>query len=546
MSIAIPEKTDLQKNQEKSGFKPDWSIFFDNPIILKQARVRLKRSSLITWLMMIFVICSALLWMEFEFGNQRYDRSAGYILGGMVFLMLIVGTQQIGIMISTTRATGMIDFHRLSPQSPLSLFVGFILGGTIREYIFILFAIPFLVLACILYEISLIGLAILLFSLLILSLLFHSLTVVSAMLVKTPNANAAKGAAWGVFAALGMLGPLLSGTMAINRAANEPPPVNFFGFRGNLFLVFIFVGIVALVFICIAGVRRMADDNRPSLTKKQAVIAYFFAILAGIALMINQNFYDDDLIKPAEFGVTCIWGLISFLLLATASPERVAYIGGLRRAIRLGLRRPGNWSDRALNRGVLLIFAALLMLGTNLLHFIRSDKYSSVTPLPSASLATAVLIMIQFGLALQYFRLRLGKFANGALIGFLFIVWVLPFMLGISVMIGSPDDDAEKIGQLIMSISPIPGMAIGGNIFDNASQITNEIAKQCQLAALLPTLTCVFIFNMMITNLQRRIDKRILPEHRQPDTDPFAYLDDISARELVAKRSKTSETINKK
>jgi hypothetical protein len=113
-------------------------------------------------------------------------------------------------------------------------------------------------------------------------------------------------------------------------------------------------------------------------------------------------------------------------------------------------------------------------------------------------------------------------------------------------MIGSPDDDAEKIGQLIMSISPIPGIAIGGNIFDNASQITNEIAKQCQLAALLPTLTCVFIFNMMITNLQRRIDKRILPEHRQPDTDPFAYLDDISARELVAKRSKTSETINKK
>lgn len=512
----------------------DPGILFDNPIILKQSRVRLKRSSLLSWMMMIFVICSALLWMEFEFGNQRYDRSAGYMLGGMVFMLLIVGSQQIGMMVATTRATGMIDFHRLSPQSPQSLYLGFLLGGTIREYLLAAFAIPFLVLACILYQTSLIGLAILLLALLVLTLLMHSLSIVSAMLVKAPNANAAKGAAWGVFAAMGFLGPLLSGSMAINRAANEPPPVSFFGFRGNIFLVFACIGIVVLVFLIIAGIRRMVDDNRPSLTKKQAILAFFLAILAGISLMVNQNFYDEELILPAEFGVTCIWGIISFILIATASPERVSYIGGLRRSLRLGLRRPGHYEDRALNRIVLIAFAMLLTFGTNLLSYIRSDKFSSVPPLSSASLATATLIMLQYGLALQYFRMRLGKHAAGALIAFLFAAWILPFMLGMSVIIGSPSQNAENTGMLIMSLNPISGIALGSNIFDRST----EIASRCQLAALLPTLASVFIFNMMITNLQRRIDKRIMPEHRQPDNDPFAYLDDISAKDLVAGKSR--------
>ncbi|MFM7317199.1 MAG: hypothetical protein ACKO5E_09650, partial [bacterium] len=355
MSVSNSPEMQSDNVPNSSNFYFDPAIVFDNPIILKQTRVRLKRSSLISWIMMIFVICSALLWMEFEFGNQRYDRSAGYIMGGMVFMMLIVGSQQIGLMISVTRASGMIDFHRLSPQSPQSLYLGFLLGGTIREYILVASAIPFLVLACVLYQTSLIGLFILLMAVLVMTLLMHSLSIVSAMLVKAPNANAAKGAAWGVFAAMGFLGPLLSGTMAINRAANEPPPVNFFGFRGNVFLVFSCIGLIILIFLIIAGIRRMVDDNRPSLTKKQSITAFFFAILAGISLMVNQTFYVEDLILPAEFGVTCLWGLISFLMIATASPERVAYIGGLRRSLRLGLRRPGHFEDRALNRIVLII-----------------------------------------------------------------------------------------------------------------------------------------------------------------------------------------------
>jgi len=62
--------------------------------------------------------------------------------------------------------------------------------------------------------------------------------------------------------------------------------------------------------------------------------------------------------------------------------------------------------------------------------------------------------------------------------------------------------------------------------------------KSCQLAALLPTLTAVFVFNMMVSNLQKRIDKRILPEHSAADADPFAWLDQATPRELVSGKNR--------
>jgi hypothetical protein len=181
-------ETEIRNQSVMQSAKPekgwDWSILTDNPIIIKQSRVRLKRSSMISWFMTIGVLASAVIWMEFQFGTKRYDRSAGYILGGMIFMMLLAGTQQLALMITATRATGMIDFHRLSPQSPLSLMVGFLVGGPIREYAIVAFGMPFLILACVLYGTPLLGLFVILLAAFSLALLLYGLTLVSAMLSK--------------------------------------------------------------------------------------------------------------------------------------------------------------------------------------------------------------------------------------------------------------------------------------------------------------------------------------------------------------------------
>jgi hypothetical protein len=533
-------ETEIRNQSVMQSAKPekgwDWSILTDNPIIIKQSRVRLKRSSMISWFMTIGVLASAVIWMEFQFGTKRYDRSAGYILGGMIFMMLLAGTQQLALMITATRATGMIDFHRLSPQSPLSLMVGFLVGGPIREYAIVAFGMPFLILACVLYGTPLLGLFVILLAAFSLALLLYGLTLVSAMLSKNPNPNAAKGASWGVFAAVGMLAPLLSGTMAVDRLAGDPPKAQFYGIATNVPIVFTGIASVASAFFLVAGVRRFKDDIRPSLTKRQTILALSMAVLIGWGLMFQATLPYERFVGALELSVIGFWVATSFILCGTAAPDRVTYIGGLRRSLRLGLRRPGPFEDRALNRSVIVVFAVILAIGILGLYTIRNPIQNNAVALPGASTATAILVALEFGLALQYYRLRLGKQAGGAFALFLFVAWFVPFILGMALTLASGISEVnEANGYILMSISPLFGVPLGADTIN----ISDIPIKECQLAALIPTLFAVFIFNQMITNLQRRIDRRILPEHQSPNADPFAWLDNATPQELVARKMKS-------
>lgn len=510
----------------------DLSILLDNPIIIKQSRVRLKRSSILTWLVFVGLICSLLIWMEFEItGSQRFDRAAGYIFGGMIFMMLIIGTQALSMVVNATRASGMIDFHRLSPQSPLSLFLGFFLGGPIREYVVAAFASLFMILALVLYGTPVWGVLLLLalFSIWVANL--YGLAIVSVMLARNPNPNAPKGAAWGIFAGVSMLGPILSSTMSVNRLASEPGMLQFWGIEFNAILLFSLFGLVPMAFLLIAGINRLRDDNGPSLSKKQSTLAFGFSIFFGLGLIFKPNYPNvSNMQISLELSTLALWVLSGMILIATATPERVAYVNGLRRSLRLGLRRPGLLDNCSLNRFTLAAYGVILSAGLFFSNLFRNESFSSEKSLQSASAATAILFLVQFGLALQYFRLRLGRNANGAMIGWAIIAWILPFAMGIAVNLTGSGQDVENIGLLIMSISPVPGVVLGSG----ALTMVDDQMRNCQLASLFPALTAVFIFNMMITNLQRRIDKRILPDHQAQSTDPFAYLEHASARDLVA------------
>ncbi len=518
-----------QAPSQKSSF--DWLV--DNPIIIKQTRVRLKRSSLFSWVAMLALLAMGHMWLEFQTGTQRYDRSAGYILGGMIFFLLIIGSQQTGMLVGSTRGSGMLDFHRLSPQSPKSLFAGFLLGGPIREYaIFAVGSVLFLV-ACAFYGTYIPGALTVLAAIVVLVLLFHSLSIVSAMLTKVPTNNAAKGAgaAWGVIVSMMFLGPLISRAMAIDRLASDPFTIRYFGLKLPWYVVFMGLGTVAFVFFAIAGVRRLQDDIRPSLSKKQAIAAYGISILAGLGFLSvpDSSFDTDSLGGFFVLGLCSFWIVVSFILIPTTAPDRVAYIGGLRRSLRLGHRRSGPFADRAVNRWALAFMALLLTLGISISTYKMSDGENE-NLFPGASSATVVLVLIEFGLALQYFRLRLGKNAGGAMLLFIFVMWVLPIIVGIMIISTGAASISEPTGFVAMSVSPFPGVLFGSGLIDQS-----EIDfKTCQLAALLPTLTSVFILNMMISNLQKRIDRRILPDHTAKDADPFAWLDQATPRDLVA------------
>gem|GEM_PF-5419353 len=519
-----------QVPSRKIGF--DW--LFDNPIIIKQMRVRLKRSSLFSWVAMLALLAMGHMWLEFQTGAQRYDRSAGYILGGMIFFLLIIGSQQTGMLVGSTRGSGMLDFHRLSPQSPKSLFAGFLLGGPLREYaIFAVGSVLFLV-ACAFYGTYIPGALTVLAAIIVLVLLFHGLTIVSAMLTKVPTNNAAKGAgaAWGVIISMMFLGPLFSNAMAIDRLASDPFQIRYFGLKLPWYVVFMGLGAVSFLFFAIAGVRRLQDDIRPSLSKKQAIVAYGLAIIAGLGFLTSQDGgfnFDSSIRGGIVIGICAFWVVLSFIIIPTTAPDRVAYIGGLRRSLRLGQRRSDPFTDRAVNRWAIAGMAGLLTVGIAIATFLMSTGDDGFQ-LPGATSATVVLVLIEFGLALQYFRLRLGKNAGGAMLLFIFVMWILPIIVGIMIFSTGVASIQESTGFIAMSVSPFPGVLFGSGVIDQS-----EIDfRSCQLAALLPTLTAVFVINMMISNLQKRIDRRIVPDHTAKDADPFAWLDHAAPRDLVA------------
>lgn len=527
----IPIPATAQPGEPAARTRFDWLL--DNPIIIKQIRVRLKRSSLISWVAMLALLAMGHMWLEFQVGTQRYDRTAGYILGGMIFFLMIVGSQQTGMLVSSTRSSGMLDFHRLSPQSPISMFIGFLLGGPIREYlIFGVGSVLFLV-ACSFYGTNIVGAIAIAFSILVIVLLFHGLSIVSAMLGRVSTNSAAKGAgaAWGVIVSVMMMGPLFSSAMAIDRQASEPFTLLYFGFDLPWFLLLSGLGAVAFGFFAIAGVRRLKDDIRPSLSKKQAIFAYGVVIVAGLGFLSTPMGASDPTSRGIGLLLICVvWVLFSFILIPTTAPERVAYVGGLRRSLRLGQRRSGPLTDRAVNRIAIAAMAGLLAVGVGIASFVSSTGDEAAFVLPGASSATIVLVLIEFGLAMQYFRLRLGKHAIGAFTGFLFTMWVLPIIVGISIFSLGISEQFEHAGYIAMSVSPFPGVLLGSGVIDEA-RIDSE---SCRLAALVPTLAAVFIFNMLITNLQKRIDKRIVPDYVEKDADPFAWLDHATPRDLVS------------
>ena len=186
--------------------------------------------------------------------------------------------------------------------------------------------------------------------------------------------------------------------------------------------------------------------------------------------------------------------------------------------------QPSGWISSDLAIGILGLYA------------IRNPIQNNDVALPGASTATAILVALEFGLVLQYYRLRLGKQAGGAVALFLFVAWFVPFMLGMALTLASGiSEENEANGYILMSISPLFGVPLGADTMN----ISDIPIKECQLAALIPTLFAVFIFNQMITNLQRRIDRRILPEHQSPNVDPFAWLDEASPQDLVSRKMKS-------
>src|SRR5262249_56733821 len=125
------------------------------------------------------------------------------------------------------------------------------------------------------------------------------------------------------------------------------------------------------------------------------------------------------------------------------------------------------WSDLSVIWIFLAITAALVLAAGTVAGSVAagpSDAFASTRPSGSfpLALATGVLVVAYFGLALQYFLLRFagrGRMYFGL---FLFLAWLLPLLAGSIQALATawPPPPGPQPGYILFAISPLAGIRL--------------------------------------------------------------------------------------
>ena len=129
------------------------TLISDNPMLVRHLRSRLRPQHLLPMLAVVVIICAIITWAAFPTVTAQISSDdllharigafmALFILQGVI--LLLAGTASVAGSVALARESGMMDFHRISPQRPITLALGFLLGGPIREYLLFAATLPFM------------------------------------------------------------------------------------------------------------------------------------------------------------------------------------------------------------------------------------------------------------------------------------------------------------------------------------------------------------------------------------------------------------------
>jgi hypothetical protein len=414
-----------------------------------------------------------------------------------------LGGAQVATAVGASRASGILDFHRVSPLSATELTLGFFFGAPIREYVLLATTLPYSLL-CVGFGVPTArGLFQLMIAMIALAWLFHGLALLSALLAK-PRVGSRGTIA--IFIVLFLLlsqvaGAFLSRSSILVDLDQRLP---LFGISLPwLAVALIYIG-AALFFVYLAARRRIGSDRIHPLTKVQAIAAMVTLSMLLVGGIWKQESYDILQVVALYFLVGA-----SLFTLLTATPSQAEYVKGLLRARKQGQSHLSPTHDLSLNRVFLAVLCAILLVtGTIIwnagLNAPKALPASAVASYP-LGVAMAVLVVGYFGLAMQYFLLRFGTRGKMYFGLFLFLAWLLPLVAGTIFLFGSNPMNSNHVGEVIYSLSPIAGLATTTTGGDNQS-----FTKYIQFAAITPALLFAFGFNSLLVGARRRVYKSFL------------------------------------
>ncbi|MDG3006504.1 hypothetical protein [Paludisphaera mucosa] len=477
--------------------------WLDNPIFVKHVRSRLRSQALASSIAVTVLICLCIMYGTYLSGVFGSGDGFTALLVLQFILLGVMGSTQVGASVGNARASGILDFHRVSPQSPLELACGFLFGAPVREYLLAALTIPFMIFC--------IWMGTLDFRALLQAEILMLFTAWTLHAISLLGGLAMKGAVTGqnalgftVVIGVFVVGPLFGSFRYLNGLLNGEVHMDFF--RLSLpWLAFVLLHLIAvLFFFMLAATRKMGSERLHGLTKPQAMAA--MATIGLLAVGGMTNWSGDGTIHLIGLYILTVAGL---LLVGLTTPTLAEYDKGLRRTRKLGIPRLSAWSDAAPNRPTVAAICGILLVAGTLLGFGVVDG-SMRSGVPTAAgfpmaVADGVLIVAYFGLSYQYFLLRFGRRSSNFFGLFLFVAWALPLVLGVITIVSIGPRMGDSRPAMIFSATPIVGIAAATGVFQN------EAGSGPVMVTITLALLFTFVFARLYGTAVRRA--RLAVEH---------------------------------
>jgi len=488
------------------------AILLDNPILTKHWRSKLRRPRVVTWTIVVLTLCFLICWGFYLRNGLLGTGPVSFVVMLQVVILVFGGSTEIGSAIGGARESGILDFHRVSPTPPLWLAIGFFLGAPVLEYWLTLLTLPFAIGLAMVGPVGVVGLLAFEVPLLLAAWLFHALAMLGAMTSKKPKGGN-RGFIGLIFLMIffgqglffGVRG--LLGVFAVGNAT-----LSFFGVPMHWMLFLAFYEAVLIVFFFIPSVRRMRSERAHLYTKRQAL-----AFLGALGVLTLGAAWEYKGVEFLVVGILYGLALASCVLVGTMTPDRGEYVKGLRRALRMGRRRPSPWSDAGINRIPLFAACGIVLVTTTIAwEAIEGRALMAERATYSLTIAIGVLTVAYVGLGLQAARLFMPKHGSNLFALGIFFLWFVPLILGGILAASNFSDEATTT---LLALSPIAGIAISTESLPIEADMT-----PARIAAILPAASFAFLFHFLLDVVQRRVDLAVRSSEETTVPDPFADL----------------------
>jgi hypothetical protein len=162
---------------------------------------------------------------------QGFDSGGafGTLLALQGVILVIIGATQVASSVGGARESGILDFHRVTPQPPAATALGFFFGAPIREYLLCAATLPFSLFCVAQGTPSLAGFAQLLIILVLSAWLFHAVAMLNALTIKNPRATSRGVVGLVLFVVLMSSGGMIYGFSQATVLVDDSPTLSFYG-----------------------------------------------------------------------------------------------------------------------------------------------------------------------------------------------------------------------------------------------------------------------------------------------------------------------------